>query len=47
MRGIGEDGWVQAENYENAVTFLKGMKEEALAGAVSEKEREEILYHWP
>lgn len=47
MCGVGEEGWVLAEDYENAVEFLKERKEEALAGAESEEERGEIMAHWP
>ena len=47
MCGVGEEGWVQTEDYESAVAFLKERKEEALAGAESAKEREEIMAHWP
>ncbi|TBU26130.1 kinase-like domain-containing protein [Dichomitus squalens] len=47
MCGVGEEGWVLAEDYENAVAFLKETKEEALAGAESVEEREEIMSHWP
>ncbi|KAG6901098.1 hypothetical protein C0995_000799 [Termitomyces sp. Mi166 len=47
MRGVGEEGWVPAEDYEGAVAFFEGCKEEALAGAQSAKEREEITAHWP
>lgn len=45
--GVGEEGWVQTEDYEGAVAFFKECKEKALAGAESEKEREEIEAHWP
>jgi len=47
MCGVGEEGWVQTEDYESAVAFLKERKEEALAEAESAKEREEIIAHWP
>lgn len=47
MCGVGEEGWVLTEDYENAVQFLKERKEEALAGAESEEERGEIMAHWP
>jgi len=47
MCGVGEEGWVPTEDYESAVAFLKECKEEALAGAESAKEREEIMAHWP
>ena len=45
--GVGEEGWVPAEDYEGAVAFFKEWKEKALAGAESAKEREEIEVHWP
>ena len=47
MCGLGEEGWVLAEDYEYAVAFLKERKEEALAGAELVEEREEIMAHWP
>ena len=47
MHDVGEEGWVPAENYESAVAFFKECKKEALAGAQSAKEREEIMGHWP
>ena len=47
MCGLGEEGWVLAEDYEHAVAFLRERKEEALAGAESVEEREEIIAHWP
>ena len=47
MLGVGEEGWVLGEDYEHAVAFFKECKEEALAGAQSAKEREEIMGHWP
>ena len=47
MCGLGEDGWVLAEDYENAVADLKQIKEEVLADAESEEERGEIMAHWP
>ena len=43
MCSIGEEGWVLAEDYENAVEFLK----EASAEAESEEERGEIMTRWP
>lgn len=45
--GVGEEGWVPAEDYEGAVAFFKEWKEKALAKAESAKEREEIKAHWP
>jgi len=47
MCGLGEEGWVLAEDYQYSVAFLKERKEEALAGAESVEEREEIMAHWP
>jgi len=47
MCGVGEEGWVLIEDYEFAVDFLKKRKEQALAGAESAEEREEIMAHWP
>ena len=47
MCGVGEEGWVPIEDYEFAVAFLKERKEQALAGAKSMEEREEIMAHWP
>lgn len=45
MHDVGEEGWVLFEDYERAVAFFKGFKEEALAGAQSAEEREEIMAH--
>ncbi|KAI0330147.1 hypothetical protein GY45DRAFT_1354116 [Cubamyces sp. BRFM 1775] len=47
MRNVGEEGWVENEDYESAVAFFRAYKEEAMKEAQSEKEREEILTHWP
>ncbi|KAI0772853.1 kinase-like domain-containing protein [Trametes elegans] len=47
MCDVGEEGWVLVEDYERAVAFFKECKEEALAGAQSPKEQEEIMGHWP
>lgn len=47
MVGLGEEGWVPTEDYEDAVAFFKGRKEAALAGANSAEERAEIMGHWP
>ena len=44
---VAEEGWVLAEDYENAVEFLKEIKEEGLVEAESEEERGEIMAHWP
>ncbi|KAG6869136.1 hypothetical protein C0993_001701 [Termitomyces sp. T159_Od127] len=40
-------GGVPVDDYEGAVAFFKECKEEALAGAQSAEEREEITAHWP
>ncbi|KAG2008851.1 protein kinase subdomain-containing protein PKL/CAK/Fmp29 [Coprinopsis cinerea AmutBmut pab1-1] len=45
--GCGEEGWVQNEDYEQALERCRMLKEGALAQAVSEKERAEIEQHWP
>ena len=47
MGGAGEEGWVPTEDYERAVTFFRAFQAEALAGAKSAEEREEIEGHWP
>ncbi|EEB90664.1 hypothetical protein MPER_11098, partial [Moniliophthora perniciosa FA553] len=47
MVGLGEDSWVSAGDYEDAVAFFKKMKEKALAEASSAEERTEIMDHWP
>lgn len=46
MVGIGEESWVPTEDYDYAVEFLQQMKKQALAGAESAEEREEIMAHW-
>ena len=43
MCGVGEEGWVRTEDYDFTVDFLKKRREEALAGAESAEEREEIM----
>ena len=45
--GMGEDGWVPEENYDHAVEQLQRLKEESLASAQSDSERELLLEHWP
>jgi hypothetical protein len=45
--GFGEDGWVPAGHYEEAMALCKKMKETALAQELSEKERAEVVEHWP
>lgn len=47
MVGLGEEGWVLTEDYEDAVAFFEKKKEEALAGTKSAEERAEIMGHWP
>ncbi|KAK7685388.1 hypothetical protein QCA50_011251 [Cerrena zonata] len=47
MIGLGEEGWVSTENYEDVVAFFKARKEEGLADAESEEERVEIMNNWP
>ena len=44
--GLGPDGWVPAEHYEEAMACNKKMKEGALASAESEEERAQIAAHW-
>ncbi|KAF6749111.1 hypothetical protein DFP72DRAFT_1143464 [Ephemerocybe angulata] len=44
---VGEKGWVSVENYGEVVYFFQECKEDGLAEAESEKEREEIMTHWP
>ncbi|KAF8999015.1 protein kinase subdomain-containing protein PKL/CAK/Fmp29 [Hymenopellis radicata] len=45
--GCGEQGWVSTEDYEEAMTTNKKMKEYVFATARSEEERAEIAAHWP
>lgn len=45
--GLQPDGWVPAQDYEEAVALCTQAKEEALAEATSEEERAEIMAHWP
>ncbi|PSR75399.1 hypothetical protein PHLCEN_2v9157 [Hermanssonia centrifuga] len=47
MVGLGEEGWVPTEDYEDAVAFFKKSKEEGLADCKSAEERAEIMGHWP
>ena len=47
MLGLGPEGWVPTQYYEEAVALSKRMKEEGLAEAASEEERAEIMTHWP
>lgn len=45
--GIGVDGWVSHEGYNDAVARASEMKEQALAYAENEVERVLTLQHWP
>ncbi|TDL19833.1 protein kinase subdomain-containing protein PKL CAK Fmp29 [Rickenella mellea] len=45
--GFGEDGWVPAERYEQALAHSEKLKEDILVMAESEEERAEIAAHWP
>ena len=47
MLGLGPEGWVPSQHYEEAVALCKHTKEEALTGAASEEDRAEIMAHWP
>ena len=47
MIGCGQEGWVPAERYEEAMALCKQMKEAALTEATSEEERAQIVEHWP
>ncbi|OCB90939.1 hypothetical protein A7U60_g1850 [Sanghuangporus baumii] len=47
MLGLGPEGWVPTQHYEEAVALCKQMKEEALTEVTSEEERAEIMTHWP
>ena len=47
MLGLGPEGWVPTQHYEEAVALSKQMKEAALAEARSAEERAEIMGHWP
>ena len=47
MLGLGPEGWVPTQHYEEAVALCKQTKEEALTEATSEEERAEIMAHWP
>ncbi|KAH6888898.1 kinase-like domain-containing protein [Coprinopsis sp. MPI-PUGE-AT-0042] len=44
---VGENGWVQSEDYDLAKTFLKEAKESAMRDALNEEERKEIMEEWP
>ena len=47
LLGLGPEGWVPTQNYEEAVALSKQMKEDGLADVTSEEEQEEIMEHWP
>ncbi|KAF8321507.1 hypothetical protein F5887DRAFT_1275805 [Amanita rubescens] len=47
MIGCGEEGWVPAERYEEAMALSKEVKEAGLAATESEEERAQVLAHWP
>ncbi|KAL5523379.1 hypothetical protein ACEPAF_1646 [Sanghuangporus sanghuang] len=47
MLGLGPEGWVPTQHYEEAVALCKQMKEEALTEVTSEEDRAEIMAHWP
>lgn len=46
MLGLGSEGWVPNQDYEEAVALCKQMKEKALTEAMSEEDRAEIMAHW-
>lgn len=45
--GIGSDGWVPHDRYDDAVAQATAVKEDALRDADDEAERGMILRHWP
>jgi hypothetical protein len=47
MIGLGPEGWVPAERYEEAVARSKKLKEDGLASAETGEERAQIAAHWP
>jgi hypothetical protein len=47
MIGFGPEGWVPTEHYEEAMARSKKLKEDGLAGAESEEERDQVAAHWP
>ncbi|RDX44619.1 protein kinase subdomain-containing protein PKL/CAK/Fmp29 [Lentinus brumalis] len=47
MLGVGPEGWMPTEHYEEAVTRTRQLKEEALAAAETAEERAEVATHWP
>jgi hypothetical protein len=46
MIGLGLEGWVPTEHYEEAMTRRKQLKEDTLAAARSAEERAEIAAPW-
>ena len=47
MLGLGPEGWVPTQDYEEAIALCKQMKEESLTEATTEEERAEIMVHRP
>ena len=47
MLGLGPEGCVPTQHYQEAVVLCKHVKEEALMGVTSEEERAEVMAHWP
>lgn len=45
--GISVDGWVTHDGYNNAVAQPAEMKEQAVAYAENEAERDMMVRHWP
>lgn len=44
--GVGSEGWVPAEQYDNARQREHRLREDTLAEAESEEERSQIRDHW-
>jgi hypothetical protein len=44
--GLGPEGWVPTQHYEESVALCKQVKEESLTEATSEEERAEIMTQW-
>ena len=47
MLGLGPEGWVPTQDYEEAVVLCKHAKEAAVMGVTSEEERAGIMADWP
>ncbi|RDX52769.1 protein kinase subdomain-containing protein PKL/CAK/Fmp29 [Lentinus brumalis] len=47
MFGLGPEGWVPTDHYEEVVARSRQIKEDGMAAAESEEERTEIATHWP